>query len=248
MKPSHKLIISVGAGLVLALGVWVYLKKQEAKIRSYYTMTTVITAKRYIAQGNAIKKSWVEKKQIPEAFLQPTALQSWSELEGLGGGPYKAQVGLLKGEQITKSKIYTKNALLGLAWSIPTGQAALSIQLPLSHAVAGLIQPGDWVNILCTLNQQPGVSESKTLHLFNRIRVLAIDNEIWQEGVGGVSKVNRKDMAKEALLITLGLSPREASLLALAQDRGHIRLTLTSPLERQFPKPFVVGLKNLMGR
>jgi pilus assembly protein CpaB len=237
--------LGIIAAVVTAVLIQTYLQRAERKLETRFKMTTVLTAKRYISVGKNIGADLVAETEIPVAYVEPGALQSLTELKDQKGAlPWKSRIGLMKGEQITKSKLFRVEDALSLAWTLSPGHNAVSFRLSLEKAVSGLVQPGDRVNVFCTMDPQPGWDATETREILHRALAVAVEDRVWDPSGAGIEKRDPKNVANDSILITLSLTPREAALAALAMDKGRISLALTSPMEAEAPGTVAVGLVN----
>lgn len=243
--PKKRLALSLAMGLITALLVWTYLDRFQKKMTQGQTMVTVLMAQKYIAKDKIVTPDLVKEAPIPKAYLEPTAAVSLDDLKNRSGQfQLKARIGLLKGEQITRSKLMEETSYQSLSWSLAPGQVAFSLRLSPERAAGGHIQPGDWVHVLSIMDRQPGWPEVTAQFLLERVQVLAVQEHILNPAVSS-EKINLKNMAAEPLSITLSLSPREAALLALAQEKGPVSLALVSPMTEDRVGPLAVQLGHL---
>ncbi len=221
MKTSQKLMVCVGAGVLITMAVFLYLKETERKIHAQQKMGKALIARRYVAAGKIVNTDDVEERAVPEAYIQPMALNT------LKGEPVRARRGLIKGEQITRTNVYEEGALLGLGWTLAVGETAVSTRLPVERAAGGHIQPGDRVDVLCALDRQPGWDEPAAFALLSRARVVAVNDKV----LDAPAENTAREVSNETILVTLVLPLESAIRLALAEERGTISLALTSPLD-----------------
>ena len=103
-------------------------------------------------------------------------------------------------------------------------------------AVGGLINPGDFVDIIARLDlpDEEDVAkksgETLTTVLFQNIQVLAVG--VNYDPLGEVSLYEAQQTAR-SLNITFAVNPDEASLLTFARDNGTLQLSLRSSSETQ---------------
>lgn len=209
MKRWQRGLLSSVGGIVVAFAVWVYLHEESKKIEAQSTMVTVVYAKRYIPAGREVKESFLEEKKLPLAYVEPGAYRDVNEIKE---GKLRSRIGILKGEQVTRSKLLSDRSALGLSWIVPAGLVASSLRLPPEDAVAGLLRPGDWVHLY---------------PLFERVQILAVNNLIW----GGEQK--NESEADLGLLVTFGLTPDEGAKLARVKQKEHLSIALISNLDVQ---------------
>jgi len=220
----QKWILSLVLGGLAASSGWWYVSQKEKNIQNHYTMTTVLQVKKYMKADRLVTADLVEEEKIPVAFLPPTALQTKRDLFNEKGEPkFHARIGLLKGEQLTKSKLSEGSAFRGLAWLLQPEQTALTLRLTSEQAVGGFLQPGDFVNVYCTTD--------RTVLLFQRLSVLAVDRAMGEVGSPAVSEKWTNTEPNEMTLITLAMTASQAARAVLAMEKGRVVLTLSSPLE-----------------
>jgi len=111
---------------------------------------------------------------------------------------------------------------------------AVSIILTDEEAVAGLLRPGHYVDVLVTIARAlpDGQTDWVTENVLQGVRVLAVDDEVATSRVG-VHERNergedegRKRGARGAARVTLEVEPSEAKGLVHANQRGAIHLAL----------------------
>ena len=117
-----------------------------------------------------------------------------------------------------------------LALRTPAGKRAYTILIDSLSAVGGLINPGDYVDIIGDLNMPDPVTnktENITTMLFQNIQILAVGTNL--TGPGGYEQ----QQSARALNITFALSPEEAGLLTFIQKNGRLYLILRAPAETE---------------
>ncbi len=227
----RKILIAVSIWIVTAVLAWIYLKRAEDRLNARYKTNTVLVSKKYIPAGKEITMDMVETKNVPIAFLEPTALSNVEELKILKGkASFKARIGLLKGEQMTRSKLVETGGSLNLAWTIPPDQVALSLRLSPDQSVAGLVRPGDWVSVYGVFDMQPGLSEPECVPILARSQVIGVQNNLWDPANNSSEKIEWKELSNDFILVTLSVTPEQANRLMLASVKSHLALGLHSAL------------------
>lgn len=240
-KQKIILISGIALGLVAMVMVKLYLdqqkqfaqeqaKRQIARMQS--SQAAILIAKQDIPKGTLIDSAPLDSSIVPNEYVQPQAVTSLSRIAGM-----VTVAPISKGEQITLSKLAnTKQAGGDLAGVTPAGKRAISIAVDNISSVAGMVKPGDYVDVIATLQVPVQTAEGQTasqiavVPLFQNVLVLAIG----QNTGGPVSSRAREqtvDTSGGANLVTLALTPQEASFAAFVQEQGKIRLTLRSPAD-----------------
>jgi pilus assembly protein CpaB len=126
-----------------------------------------------------------------------------------------------------------------LAAVLPPGMRAISIPVDQVSGVAGLIWPGDHVDVLLTQtfdtgskgSQVPPGHQVETQTLLYDARVIAVDQEIVQ-GASPTAGV----AGRVARTVTLEVDPRDAEKINVAQNLGRLSLAIRAVDHSQTPQ------------
>ena len=237
------------AGLILALAaafsVNVYLNKQKKiyqeeagrlAAKKQENQAAVLVARQEIPKGASITSEMLDTKILPREYVAPQAISSLDRVSGM-----VTVVPIAKDEQITLTKLSYPRQAGGLAEVTPVGKRAITINTDSLSSVAGMIRPGDYVDLIATLPvpvQLPGgkqATQAASVPLFQNVLVLAVGQEmgtVSQAEAGG--RYGKGEQKREPYsLITLALNPEEANLVAFVQEQGKFRMILRSPADSQ---------------
>jgi pilus assembly protein CpaB len=122
---------------------------------------------------------------------------------------------------------------------IPNGMRACTITATISSAVAGLLVPGNRVDVLCTttndlIKARTGGSSTKTL--LENVGILAVDQ-----------RTTESKLDNNLRTVTLLVTPDDAAKVALAQTSGTLHLTLRSPKDSKSSNPKLATFNDLNG-
>ncbi len=245
--PRQRLILITGIILALLAVVMikVYLNQQRRSVQEQAkralaqiqaNQTAVLVAKADIARGTVIEADLLDTAIIPNQYIQPQAVSSLDRIAGM-----VAIASISKGEQITLSKLAQAKHVGGgvLAEITPVGKRAITISVDNIASLAGMIKPGDYVDVIAMLpvpvQGQGGqqATQVAVLPLFQNILVLAVGQETSPLAQQVERRYKKEETKESSPLITLALSPQEANLIAFAQEQGKIRLALRSPVDSQ---------------
>lgn len=207
-----RFLFSVGAALVVAVLTWRSIDGAR-RAGSNGPTATVLVLRKPAPVGQVVDAADIETRVIPASFAEPGAFHDPKDARGA-----RARIALVKGEQLTRSKIESAASRLGLAWSLTPGSVALSLRLPSENAVGGHALPGDWVAVVAAGSP-----------LVARARVVAVQDRVW-DPAGAPPSPFGASTPNESLLITLMLTPDQVSRVAAAVERGRITLALLSAL------------------
>lgn len=221
---NKKLIITaVLLSFLSTMSIFFYLKKVESRATDK-TYRKVVVAKLDIPAKTTVTSEMVQIKGVPQDFVHEAAMTKVEEVVGqISAGNIYA------GEQIITKKIITaKDNDKGLAYVIPAGKRAVSVPVNDVSGVAGLIKPGDQVDITATLDldgQNIG-RVVQTSFVLQKILVLAVNKNLEENGTNITG--NEKQQT-----VTLALTPEQAPSLIIASEKGSIRLLLRNHTDEE---------------
>ncbi len=247
-----KKMLSLSGGIILSIGAIIlintYIKEERNKMYNnlkktfmerYKNLNSVIVAKKDIPAGAEIVQSMIETKVIPNEYIQPKSVTSADRIIGM-----KTVVAINKGEQITLSKLMSPTMARGesLAMATPVGKRAITVSVDNISGLVGMIKPGDYVDVIALLPLPVKTPEgtkttNTTIPLFQKVLVLAVGEKLLEKkekgktGLWSLRLKQRSTKEEKNPLITLALSPQEASLLSFVVEQGRIRLVLRSPAD-----------------
>src|SRR6202030_1104364 len=120
---------------------------------------------------------------------------------------------------------------------IPEGMRALSVAVNDVVAVAGFVIPGTMVDVLVT-GQVAGGGGNITRTILENVRVLAAGQKIEQDRDGKPQPVP---------VITLLVTPEDASRLTMASTQGKLQLALRNTIDTKVVSPAPVMQATLFG-
>ena len=117
-----------------------------------------------------------------------------------------------------------------LALRTPAGKRAYTLRIDSLSAVGGLINPGDYVDVLAHLDMPDPVTNKKdtvSTMVFQNVQILAVGTNL--QAPGGYEEQQRA----RSLNVTVALTPEESSLLAFIEKNGKLQLVLRAPAETE---------------
>ncbi|MDK2821783.1 MAG: pilus assembly protein CpaB [Clostridia bacterium] len=216
MRNKLVFIVAIIFGLTTSFLVYNYLNKAKQSIYNTEYVNIVVAAQDIPAK-TVLKKNMLSLKKIPKKYMH---IKETSDFEDVVDKILLVPV--TAGESImTNQLLNPKSTKEGLAYIVPIGKRALTIPVDEVSGVAGLIKPGDRVDVIATVVID---DEPFTLILLQDVEVLA---------VGKLMDINTEGSKKpiENNTVTLAVTHAEAKPLMLASQRGAIRLMLRSPLD-----------------
>jgi pilus assembly protein CpaB len=211
--------------------------KKEFEVRQA-NQTPVLVAKANIPAGTAINPDTLGVALVPNEYVQPKAATSLDRVAGM-----VTIAPIVKGEQISLDKLAFSRQRSGggLADLTPIGKRAITISVENTAALAGMIKPGDYVDVIAMVPIPVQTADGKQVTqimatpLFQNILVLAVGNQLAAPSKADAGRYAPEGKAESSAspFITLALTPQEVSLMTFVQEQSKIRLTLRSPSDSQ---------------
>lgn len=240
-KLTAKGMMGVALGLSLATSGLVYHYLQRVSEPEGKETVPVIVAKVDIPSKTKVTADMVQVQNVPVEYMQPGAIREGKQIIGV-----LAREHIIAGEQITGRRLLTEAKSVGLPGVIPPGKRAISIAVTEVSGVSGLIKPGDHVDVMATFDQGT-VGDSLGDVFLQNVQVLAVNRELDPNANDQNSK-EKKDLIKTAT-VTLAVDAAQVHHLAVAEDRGKVRLALRPFLgEAGFTLTAPVSARELVGK
>jgi pilus assembly protein CpaB len=191
-----------------------------------------------IKPGEEITDTMIEVREVPKTDIPPDAI-----LVAADAVARAAMTQIDKGDMLRQKKLADKGAGRGMGVTIPAGMRAFTITTPsFSSSLAGFILPHNKVDVLLTVNVQ-GSNENETggvitSTLLQNVEVIAVHTAISSPSAS-------KFTPEEARSVTLMVSPDDAALLDLGQNKGTLHLTLRNSKDTLIVAPTTKSLKDL---
>ena len=258
LDPEKKKFLPLAIGLLLSVAaafmVGNYISNresnilqqaQESMVAYQKSQTTIFVATKDIPPGTIITPDMVDKAMAPSTKVHPRAIRFFGDLAGKEAvAPIKrgSQIvaDMLRGVSATKAGVGTPT----FSSVIPEGKRAVTI-LPDNIAVlASILKAGDYVDVIGVV-PVPGQKEVVTATLFQNVLVLGVGDEFIEVGrekkptlswfLGGQEEAAKKKPTTKPI-VTLALSPQEASIITFVQQKGKLELVLRSPMDSTQPQ------------
>ena len=220
---SRRRILLAGAmGLVAAGLLFVYIRNKEKEIFGG-SFVEVLVASQDISRDTPIIENFLSIKKFPVAFVHPNTIFPQNK-EIILGQP--ARYNIQKGQPLLWSDIGKGEG--GLSSMLNPGERALTLSVDEISGLAGALKPNDRVDIL-GIFETGGKSITKIL--MQNVTVLITGSNLPSGG-----NKEEVEMAKSLLQgpyssVTVAVTPEEAEILTLAQERGKLVLSLRCPTD-----------------
>lgn len=230
---------SVLLGLMAAMFVWTAInqsRKLAEEASKAGDKVKVVVAVRDLYMGLPISPDDVTERELnPEMIEKEHTFASLADV--LGHTPKER---ILANEPVREERLARPDAGVGLNAIITPGKRAITVATDTETAVAGLLQAGNYIDIIVTIRpedptQVGGKWVSETI--LQTIKVLAVgsslDGNKGKEQEAKDTKKGSTNTSSKTLKpsITLEVTPEEAEKLALAISQGDIHVVLRSDID-----------------
>jgi pilus assembly protein CpaB len=246
MSNVKALLISLVVSVFAVLLLFSYISSKEKALLEMATPIQVVLANRDIPEGMRIDSDMIELVKIPQKYVQPGAFNDPKRLINRN-----INVPVLKGTQILES-MFIATESESIASKIPADKRAFSVFVTDVTAVGKLIQPGDMVDLMVTVevgsfqNGRSISEEIMTKTVLENILVLAVNQtsskhrsmnagDMTQAAAGNFFKGDQEELSsqksEQIKTLTVSLAPSEVQILNLAQEIGTLSAALRSSFD-----------------
>jgi pilus assembly protein CpaB len=236
------IVAAVALAAVAAFATWRYLSGVNDKAFQRAQLVTYFVADKDIERGlpgdRALSEHFIIKSSIPRKNYPGKAITDAKVLQGkVAVGNIAAGVPIVDGDFAD-----ARTAIVSFAQRIPKGHQAVTISVDQVRGVAGLIVPGDKVNLLVTLDTGTNAATSA---LLQNVQVLAVGTSAQlQPGESAAKPATAtgqpvQTVVQNSGLITFSVPANEASKIVEAVSLGQIYLTLVPPDFSPAPVPVI---------
>ncbi|MCX7934334.1 MAG: Flp pilus assembly protein CpaB [Planctomycetota bacterium] len=242
MSTRLALILAIVLGVVAAVAVksWLELKKQETLRK--IDPVLVLSAKENLKKGEPLRENAIGISKVPKTAFLPDMIP---ESEMLVHVNKILTRDVDANGLILRSYLQTRADKPTAAAVVREGKRAVTLQVDQVTGVAGLIQPGYYVDLIGTFDlrresdaaagRSPAGSaalaasgssrEVRTICLLEAVKVLAVDNRTMESGSRSTGNIYRT--------ITVEVDPWNAMRLINAAAQGRIHCLLRAPEDKE---------------
>jgi len=229
------ILLGLFLGLVSAALVVVYLSKANDSGGGNVSggaVTPVVVASQGIPAGTRVTEDMLTLKSISSDAILPDVFQKTKDVVG-----QVTRVPLVSGEQVLPSKVTPTGAAIAnvdnppLAYVVPEGMRAVSVEVSSVIGASGLIRPGDYVDVILTIEAatqgstegSSGARDQIARTILQNALVLSIDQSVASPVAGGQGAPPPAEDGQsnaDASSVTLALSPVHGEVLTVAETCG----------------------------
>lgn len=228
MLGSRRTLIVVAAGVLAAVAAFAafgFLRGVERRAFNEARLVEVFRVSKDIPKGlpgDAAIAEFIEASRIPAKFRPNTALVTLDSIKGkVALSALSANTVVVEGQFVDP-----RQAQVTFSQRIPAGNVAITVSVDQVKGVAGLLVPGDRVDIFVSAGNSQRI-------LYQNVQIIAIGTTAAPEA-GETAAVTNPG----SNLITFAVPPEAAGRIAFAsQQGGGLYLTLVPPDNKPVPVP-----------
>ncbi|MET0534153.1 MAG: Flp pilus assembly protein CpaB [Steroidobacter sp.] len=228
MKGIVTTLLMIGGALAAGGGAAYFAKgyiagqvqSEREQLQAQYKLISVVVAKADLAPGATLSARTVALREVPRTFLHAEAIaaEGWNDIAGR-----VLSRAVRSGETILTSHL-AQGAGAGFSAQLPEGMRALTFPVNEEASIAGMLAPGDRIDILFTTT---AANESVTVPLLFEVPVIA---------TGLRTQANENSLPDKLpgpfRTITVSVTPADAAKITLAQEAGRITVALRQPQDQ----------------
>ena len=246
------LIAAIAVGALAAFMIFNYVGGVEDQANEGAERVDVFVVRKDVPKGlpgeQARDEGYIVQDKIPREFLPASAIRSLDQIDG------RVALNNLAANQVLVDGMFVDpaQAQIGFSARIPDNMVAVTVSIDQVRGVAGLLVPGDKVDLLVASQLQdegdivgvPAMAQSR--FVYHSVEILAIGQtatpqpgeNITAAGTDGEStdEAAASTAIENSGLITF-LVPPEAAQLITALDPSTLYLTLVGPDYEPAPSP-----------
>lgn len=226
-KTSRRaLYLAVLVGLVSVALLMLYLRRFEQEVAGG-SKVPVLGLRKTVARGELITDDALTVFEVPLAYVERRSVKQADRQKIVG---VRAANALTAQDLLLWSDLALSNESRDLASLIQPGKRAVTVKAseagsdPAGH---GLVQPGDYVDVVVTLKGEGDPPTLTSVLLLQRVLVLAVGSE-----TTALSQVDSSgDRHGTQRELTLSLRIEEVQQLTLAREKGRLSVALRAPTD-----------------
>lgn len=220
---SRTLLIAAGALIVAGVAMfYVYHDAYIAQATGGERVLVVVAA-RDIAFGEPMQAGWLTTRELPRNYVEERHLRA-SDMRRLIGVPLAQSV--RSGEAILRTDLSVLSDLeRTLSGEIPPGKRAMAITARPESSHAGLLRPGDRVDVILVVADIRHPGEGQSIVVAQNLMVLSVGQRMVSEWD---DDRNRSTTSYNAQ-VNLEVGLEDAQRLTVARQQGQLRVVLRNP-------------------
>ncbi len=212
-KSFMLMILSMGFGLVAAIGISQVMGRSNGKEAVAAPTAPVLVAKADLEHNAFLSEENVSLENWPLEIVPENAANSLEQITDMA-----CKQALNKGMPIMLTTLVHKKQIIDI--NIPKGSNVMAIKVDEDGTIAGLMKPGDKVNVIGFFKTKDGSGQvSKTF--LKGVRVWSVNAQMTAQ-----SGTREETSSKGSAIVGLLVTERQAEAIVHVQKTGSLQLVL----------------------
>lgn len=207
--------LSLGFGLIAALGITQVMGKNKQPSEPKVKMGQVVVSVDHLGHKALLDSENVRVENWPANIIPEDAVRSIEAIQDMA-----IMTRLSKGLPILKSDIKHKSEAKGI--DIPPGSKVVAIKVSADDTIAGLLRPGDLVDVIGLLKKKQGRSTETVSRTFLKgIQVFSVNSSM------RAASTNRSEGgSKGNAIVGVLVNEKQSEDIVFVQRTGSLKLVL----------------------
>ena len=205
----------------------------KKQLNADYEPIQIVVPKQNLRVGDVISGHNLAVRPVPNAFVHDQAVRP-GDLEAVVG--HRLMHPVNSGEPVLLSHVSQKRGA-GFSNMVEPGKRALTVPVDTVSSMAGLLRPGDRVDLLATVRDR---DRSVTVPLLVDVSLLATG--------AAVDEFGAENSTARYQTITVSVTAEEAAKITHAQDVGRLSVVLRPPGDKTAAFAQPVTKSSLLGK
>ena len=203
---------------------------EKAKLAPNEQMVEVVVAKGDLKKGDIVSNSSMAVRSVPKEFTTGMSIGAaqFTNVEGA-----RLNMDMRGGEMLLRTSMEGVDATT-FAMRIATGTRAMTISVDDTNSIAGLVQPGDKIDLFYSSKNGEQLSRGSgykgdTVGLFMpSVVILATGKQVRPQSI----ETGGQAAARSFSTVTISVNPQQAQKLMMAQKTGTLFAILRNPQDK----------------
>lgn len=216
------LMLAGAAAAITAVMAVMYLGKAGSGLEAAGAPIKVLVAKQNIDAGARLTEDMFKFKEIPQSLLiDEQYFESFEDLDGrLAVAP------MVAGEPVYDIRTSPPNPKYGIAYLLKPGERAKSISVDSASGMAGLIKPGNEVDLIATIPDPEDSTRRISTPVVQKARVIAVGDILLGAPPPSDDDTVVDNGISSTGTITLAVPSKKIPLVTLLEDLGNMKTIL----------------------
>jgi len=212
-KSFMLMILSMGFGLIAAIGISQVMGRTSGPVAAGPKLAPVLVANQHLDHNSLLNETNVTVENWPVEIIPETAASSLDQIKDMA-----TRSQMSKGLPVMLPLLVHKNEMQDL--HIPKGMKVFAIKVAEDDTIAGLLNPGDKVDMIGRFRVKDGSGfYAKTF--LQGLRVFAVNSEMTAQ-----SGNRTENSTRGAAIVSVLVTPRQAEAIYQVQVTGALKLIL----------------------